>query len=87
MTKCTDPLDALPDTPQGQQELAQQPVMRAMLERTPLARGGRAEEVAAVVEWLCFSPGAAFLTGTDLRVDGGVTAALQHAGPAAGAQR
>jgi NAD(P)-dependent dehydrogenase (short-subunit alcohol dehydrogenase family) len=68
------------DTPQGQQELAQQPAMRAMLERTPLARGGRAEDVAAVVEWLCFAPGAGFLTGTDLRVDGGVTAALQHAG-------
>jgi NAD(P)-dependent dehydrogenase (short-subunit alcohol dehydrogenase family) len=68
------------DTPQGKQELAQQPAMRAMLERTPLARGGRAEDVAAVVEWLCFASGAAFLTGTDLRVDGGVTAALQHPG-------
>jgi NAD(P)-dependent dehydrogenase (short-subunit alcohol dehydrogenase family) len=75
------------DTPQGQQELTQQPAMRAMLERTPLARGGRAEDVAAVVEWLCFAPGAAFLTGTDLRVDGGVTAALQHAGWEPGTQR
>jgi NAD(P)-dependent dehydrogenase (short-subunit alcohol dehydrogenase family) len=75
------------DTPQGQQELAQQPAMRTMLERTPLARGGRAEDVAAVVEWLCFSPGAAFLTGTDLRVDGGVTAALQHPGREASPQR
>jgi NAD(P)-dependent dehydrogenase (short-subunit alcohol dehydrogenase family) len=75
------------DTPQGQQELAQQPAMRTMLERTPLARGGRAEDIAAVVDWLCFSPGAAFLTGTDLRVDGGVTAALQHAGWQASPQR
>jgi len=67
------------DTPQGRQELEHQPAMRAMLELTPLGRGGRADDVAAVVEWLCFSPGAAFVTGTDLRVDGGVTAALQHA--------
>jgi NAD(P)-dependent dehydrogenase (short-subunit alcohol dehydrogenase family) len=66
------------DTPQGEQELAQQPAMRAMLELTPLGRGGRAEDIAAVVEWLCFSPDAAFVTGADLRVDGGVTAALQH---------
>jgi NAD(P)-dependent dehydrogenase (short-subunit alcohol dehydrogenase family) len=66
------------DTPQGEQELALQPAMRAMLDRTPLRRGGRAEDVAAVVEWLCFSPDAAFITGTDLRVDGGVTAALQQ---------
>lgn len=68
------------DTPQGRQELAQQPAMRAMVDRTPLGRGGRAEDVAAVVEWLCFSPGASFVTGTDLRVDGGVTAALAHGG-------
>jgi len=68
------------DTPQGQQELAQQPAMQVMLERTPLGRSGRAEDLAAVVEWLCFSPGAAFVSGADLRVDGGVTAALQHAG-------
>ena len=66
------------DTPQGEQELAGQPAMRAMLELTPLRRGGRAEDVAAAVEWLCFSSDAAFITGTDLRVDGGVTAALQY---------
>jgi len=66
------------DTPQGEQEFARQPAMRAMLDLTPLRRGGRAEDVAAVVEWLCFSPDAAFITGTDLRIDGGVTAALQH---------
>ena len=69
------------DTPQGQQELAQQPMMRVMLDMTPLRRGGRAEDVAAVVEWLCFSPDASFITGTDLRVDGGVTAALQYSAP------
>lgn len=67
------------DTPQGEREFAEQPSMRAMLERTPLRRAGRAEDVAAAVEWLCFSPDASFVTGTDLRVDGGVTAALQNA--------
>ena len=44
-------------------------------------RGARAHPVAGdVSDWLCFSPGATFLTGTDLRLDGGVTAALKYAG-------
>ncbi|WP_084513375.1 SDR family oxidoreductase [Nocardia mikamii] len=50
-----------------------------MTERTPLRREGRAEEVAAVVAF-ALSDVASFLNGTDLVVDGGVTAALR-AGP------
>jgi 3-oxoacyl-[acyl-carrier protein] reductase len=38
----------------------------------PLGRAGRAEEIAAAVEWLC-SDGAGYVTGTVLGVDGGLT--------------
>ena len=63
------------DTPQGRQEAEQQPFMATILERTPLGRLGRAEEVAAAVAFL-LSDEASFLTGVDLLVDGGVCAAL-----------
>jgi NAD(P)-dependent dehydrogenase (short-subunit alcohol dehydrogenase family) len=63
------------DTPQGRQEAASQPLMQTLLERTPLRREGRAEEIAAVVAFL-LSDEASFLTGTDVLVDGGVCAAV-----------
>ncbi|MFI1708684.1 SDR family oxidoreductase [Streptomyces griseoruber] len=62
-------------TPQGRQEAAHHPSMKAMVERTPLGREGRPEEVAAVVAFL-LSDEASFLTGVDVRVDGGVISAL-----------
>jgi NAD(P)-dependent dehydrogenase (short-subunit alcohol dehydrogenase family) len=40
---------------------------------TPIARLGHAEEIAASVLWLC-SPGASFVVGVALPVDGGYTA-------------
>jgi NAD(P)-dependent dehydrogenase (short-subunit alcohol dehydrogenase family) len=47
------------------------PDFTAVAERgTPLARIGRAEEVAEVIAFLC-SPAASYLTGQDLVVDGG----------------
>ncbi|WP_063011339.1 SDR family oxidoreductase [Nocardia kruczakiae] len=67
------------DTPQGRQEAAEHATMRQLVERTPLRRAGRPEEVAAVVAF-ALSDAASFLNGTDLVVDGGVTAALR-AGP------
>jgi NAD(P)-dependent dehydrogenase (short-subunit alcohol dehydrogenase family) len=45
----------------------------AALESTPMARLGSAEEIAAVVLRLC-SPGASFVTGVALPVDGRYTA-------------
>ena len=62
-------------TPMGRLEFDQQPAMKAMLERTPLSRLGDPREIASVVAFLC-SSAAAFVTGCDLIVDGGICAAL-----------
>jgi len=60
------------DTGMGRQEYAAQPFMKTMVERTPLRRQGRAEEIASAADFLC-SADASFVTGTDLLVDGGST--------------
>jgi NAD(P)-dependent dehydrogenase (short-subunit alcohol dehydrogenase family) len=59
------------DTPMNRQEFEQQPIMREMLERTPLGRFGEAGEVAAVVAYLV-SDAASFISGIDVLVDGGM---------------
>ena len=46
---------------------------RRIVERTPMARWGRPEELAGPVLFLC-SPAAGFVTGTILNVDGGYSA-------------
>ncbi|XVQ14811.1 SDR family oxidoreductase [Spirillospora sp. CA-255316] len=63
------------DTPQGRQEAENHPSMSALVERTPLGRRGRPEEVAAVVGFL-LSAEAGFMNGTDVLIDGGVCAAV-----------
>jgi NAD(P)-dependent dehydrogenase (short-subunit alcohol dehydrogenase family) len=45
----------------------------ATLAVTPMSRLGKAEEIASAVLWLC-SPGASYVTGVALPVDGGYTA-------------
>jgi NAD(P)-dependent dehydrogenase (short-subunit alcohol dehydrogenase family) len=49
--------------------------MQQQLDLSPIHRMGTADDIAAAVEFLS-SPGASFITGCDLRVDGGVTAAV-----------
>lgn len=63
------------DTPQGQQEWDHQPLMKALLDMSPITRLGEPAEVARVVEFLV-SDAASFLTGTDILIDGGVVAAV-----------
>jgi NAD(P)-dependent dehydrogenase (short-subunit alcohol dehydrogenase family) len=45
----------------------------AAIANQPIGRLGRADEIAAAVLWLC-SPGASFIIGVALAVDGGYTA-------------
>jgi NAD(P)-dependent dehydrogenase (short-subunit alcohol dehydrogenase family) len=47
--------------------------LRQALVNQPINRLGEPEEIAAAVLWLC-SPGASFIIGVALPVDGGYTA-------------
>jgi NAD(P)-dependent dehydrogenase (short-subunit alcohol dehydrogenase family) len=51
-------------------------LMRAMVDNSGLRRLGTPEDIAAAAEFL-LGPSAAFVTGTDLLVDGGVVAAVR----------
>jgi NAD(P)-dependent dehydrogenase (short-subunit alcohol dehydrogenase family) len=52
------------------------PVYRAMIEASPAKRMGTADEVAAAAAFLLGTEGA-FMTGSDLLMDGGVIAAMR----------
>jgi NAD(P)-dependent dehydrogenase (short-subunit alcohol dehydrogenase family) len=51
-------------------------LMRAMIDNSGLRRLGTPEDIASATEFL-LGPSAAFITGTDLLVDGGVIAAIR----------
>lgn len=64
------------NTPMGRQEASQQKEMATMLALTPLQREGEASEIATAVDFL-LSDAASYISGIDLRVDGGTVANLQ----------
>jgi NAD(P)-dependent dehydrogenase (short-subunit alcohol dehydrogenase family) len=76
------------DTSMGRLELVGHPIKEEMARFTPIrsarqdpdaALPGNVADVAAAAAFLC-SEAAAFISGCDLRVDGGLVAALSHRG-------
>ncbi|MDT5243870.1 MAG: hypothetical protein QOD36_1246 [Mycobacterium sp.] len=70
------------DTPMGRLELDRQPIIPMMIDVTPVKRPdrplpGRPEDIAATVAFL-ESDAAAFISGCDIRVDGGLVGAGKH---------
>ena len=59
------------DTPMG--DSIDPAAMKEFLKEQPIGRMGRVEEIASTVLWLC-SPGASFVLGVALPVDGGFVA-------------
>lgn len=68
-------------TPMGQAELNGEAgdFMRTMISASNAGRVGTSADIAAAVEFL-LGPAASFISGSDLLVDGGVTAAVQTGG-------
>jgi NAD(P)-dependent dehydrogenase (short-subunit alcohol dehydrogenase family) len=61
------------ETPMVTAMLAKEPeAMEVIMRDTPIQRLGRSEEIASAVLWLC-SPGASFVIGHALALDGGYT--------------
>lgn len=65
-------------TPMIAHERAQGAPIDLTISRQPLPRTGTPQDIAAVVAWLA-GPEARYVTGTDLLVDGGMTAAIKWA--------
>ena len=62
------------ETPMVMDMIAKEPeTMKDITREQPIGRLGRSEEIASAVLWLC-SPGASFVIGHALAVDGGYTA-------------
>lgn len=63
-------------TGMGRQESRANAMLGMLRQRTPVDRWGTADDIASAVDWLA-GPGASFVSGVDLRVDGGVVAATR----------
>ena len=63
------------DTAMTRSEQTASSQMSSLLARTPLGRLGTADEIASVAVFLC-SKDASYVTGCDIRVDGGTLASL-----------
>ncbi len=65
-------------TPMGRKEVAETPGAAEMRDAAPAGRPGTAMDIALAAHFLA-SDSASFITGTDLRVDGGSIAAIRSA--------
>ncbi len=66
------------DTGMGRLELDSNDRKGSMVAKVPLGRMGLGEEIASVVRFLC-SPAASYISGCDIKVDGGALPALGFA--------
>src|SRR5262249_36287504 len=64
-------------TPMGRKELAETPGTRVLADAVPAGRVGHAMDIAQAARFLA-SDDASFITGCDLRVDGGSTALVRQ---------
>jgi len=71
----TERLSGLIDVWSGQQELEQEVLMERMKQTVPLGRFGEPHEIGGVIAFLA-SPAAAYISGTNITVDGGRTPVL-----------
>ena len=71
----TDRLNAIVSNKAGKQGKTEDSVRNEMLAEIPMKRFGKPEEIAAAVAFLA-SPAAAYITGTQITVDGGRTGVL-----------
>ena len=76
-SKCWTTSPGIISTPMGQEELAPSlgDGMRVMIAASAARRVGTPDDIAAAAEFL-LGPNASFITGTDVLVDGGGTAAM-----------
>lgn len=64
-------------TPMGRKELESSPGAKATLDAAPVGRPGTAMDIAMVARFL-LTEEASFISGSDIRVDGGAVSAMQH---------
>lgn len=63
------------DTAMSRAEMQASELMVQMIAKTPLGRLGSGDEIASVAEFLC-SPAASYVSGCDIKVDGGILGRL-----------